>query len=193
MQFWTFMLKLYVELKVHTCFGSTMVKFISLPAISKIRMNLEIYILLNHFEMFFFYCSFFWHTQTNNNTHYLLFTRVGKASSLLNIFLCKMTTVLLIVDTSLKFTVANKYLWISVHNSINIKTCCLRKGPYQNVSSYNSPFNILSGNFVTKFCFSLVVVLFVCCEIFAFGVGVGRCVCMCVCVCVHMCVLVGVF
>lgn len=31
MQFWTFMLKLYQELKVPTCLGSTMVKFISLP------------------------------------------------------------------------------------------------------------------------------------------------------------------
>lgn len=31
MQFWNFMLKLYQELKVPTCLGSTMVKFISLP------------------------------------------------------------------------------------------------------------------------------------------------------------------
>lgn len=37
MQFWTFMLKLCVN----TCFVSTMVKNISLPVISKIRMNLE--------------------------------------------------------------------------------------------------------------------------------------------------------
>lgn len=41
MQFWIVTLKLYVELKVSGCFGSTGVKFISLPDFSKISRNLQ--------------------------------------------------------------------------------------------------------------------------------------------------------
>lgn len=59
MQFWTLMLKTYEELKVHTCIGSTIIKVISLPVISKIRMNLETSMVLNFFDKFIFYCSYF--------------------------------------------------------------------------------------------------------------------------------------
>lgn len=48
------MLKLYVEIKVSACFGSTGVKFISLPDISKISMNFKnySYMALTFLEMF---------------------------------------------------------------------------------------------------------------------------------------------
>lgn len=89
--------------------------------------------------------------------------------------------VLLIVDTSLKFTFATKYLWITDPNSINLTTCCLRKCPYQNVSFYNSQFSILSGNLVSKLVFLLWlwVGLFVVSFLLLGCVGWDMCMCYC--------------
>lgn len=85
--------------------------------LAKISMNLQScsYMVLNFLEMFFF---FYWSFLNITISSSCFLTRVHKASSLVNVFLCKLTMVLLTVDTSLKFTVVAKYLWIAVHNCI---------------------------------------------------------------------------